>query len=379
MGKISRRGVLAGLTSNILLVRPETAFSSQANSAVAVGVIGTGGRGRYVGTLFARDPRAHIAAICDVFPDRIDLGKSEIPTADKARVHRDYRELLRQADIDAVLIATPVFLHPEHFEAAVEARKHIYCEKPAGADVAGVKRLLRAAERADKSRNIAFGFQQRYSPEYLAAEKILRAGQIGDLLLMKSDWVLGGGPRKATPSPYPPEEQKIRHWGAWRETSGDFIVEQDCHGLDVLNWFAQAHPFSARGTGGVIRPGRGDNRDHYNVTYQYPGGLVAWLVATQLAVHQHWDVKEQFFGTSGILETERRYYQWRRGPKDLVRVESKREITIDAVETFLERILISKPFNQAFSACESTFTSLLGRLAVDTGREVTWEELLRES
>jgi predicted dehydrogenase len=196
---------------------------------------------------------------------------------------------------------------------------------------------------------------------------------------MKSDWVLGGGPRKATPSPYPPEEQKIRHWGAWRETSGDFIVEQDCHGLDVLNWFAQAHPFSARGTGGVIRPGRGDNRDHYNVTYQYPGGLVAWLVATQLAVHQHWDVKEQFFGTSGILETERRYYQWRRGPKDLVRVESKREITIDAVETFLERILISKPFNQAFSACESTFTSLLGRLAVDTGREVTWEELLRES
>jgi len=379
MKEISRRGVLAGLTSNILLVRPGTAFGSQANSAVAMGVIGTGGRGRYVGTLFARDPRARIAAICDIFPDRIDLGKTQIPTADKARVYRDYKELLRQADVDAVLIATPVFLHPEHFEAAVEANKHIYCEKPAGADVAGVKRLLRAARQAGKSRNIAFGFQQRYSPEYLAAEKILRSGQIGDLLLMKSDWILGGGPRTPVKSPYPPEEQKVRHWGAWRETSGDFIVEQDCHGLDVLNWFAQAHPFSAKGTGGAIRRGSGDNRDHYNVTYQYPGGLVGWLVATQLAVHQHWDVKEQFFGTAGILETERTYYKWERGPKDVVRVDSKREITIDAVQTFLDRILTGKPSNQAFSACDSTFTSLLGRLAVDTGREVTWDELLREA
>jgi myo-inositol 2-dehydrogenase/D-chiro-inositol 1-dehydrogenase len=191
MPDITRRGAVAALTSNILLVPPETAFGSQANSAVAMGIIGTGGRGRYVGTLFAKDPRARIAAICDIFPDRIDLGKTQIPTADQARVYRDYKELLRQADIDAVLIATPVYLHPEHFEAAVKARKHIYCEKPAGADVPGVLRLMRAVEGADKSKTIFFGFQQRYSPEYLAAEKILRSGQLGELLLMKSDWILG--------------------------------------------------------------------------------------------------------------------------------------------------------------------------------------------
>ncbi len=381
MPDITRRGAVAALTSNILLVPPETAFGSQANSAVAMGIIGTGGRGRYVGTLFAKDPRARIAAICDIFPDRIDLGKTQIPTADQARVYRDYKELLRQADIDAVLIATPVYLHPEHFEAAVKARKHIYCEKPAGADVPGVLRLMRAVEQADKSKTIFFGFQQRYSPEYLAAEKILRSGQLGELLLMKSDWILGGTRLTSDRPNVPPasEEQKIRQWGAWRETSGDFIVEQDCHGLDVLNWFAQAHPLKARGAGGRRKRAFGDNRDHYNITYEYPGGLIGWLVATQLAVKQHWDVKEQFFGTEGILETERKYYKWHRDAKDVLRVDSKREITIDAIEAFLTRILTSQPYNQGLSAAESTLTSLLGRMAVDTGREVTWEELLRSA
>jgi predicted dehydrogenase len=381
MPDITRRGAVAALTSNILLVTPEAAFGAQANSAVALGIIGTGGRGRYVGTLFAKDPRARIAAICDIFPDRIDLGKTQIPTADQARVYRDYKELLRQADIDAVLIATPVYLHPEHFEAAVKARKHIYCEKPAGADVPGVLRLLRAAEGADKSKTIFFGFQQRYSPEYLAAEKILRSGQLGELLLMKSDWILGGARLTSDRPNVPPasEEQKIRQWGAWRETSGDFIVEQDCHGLDVLNWFAQAHPLKARGAGGQRKRVFGDNRDHYNIAYEYPGGLIGWLVATQLAVKQYWDVKEQFFGTEGILETERTYYKWHRDAKDVRRVDSKREITIDAVEAFLTRIVGSQPYNQGLSAAESTLTSLLGRMAVDTGREVTWEELLRSA
>jgi len=98
-----------------------------------------------------------------------------------------------------------------------------------------------------------------------------------------------------------------------------------------------------------------------------------------LAVKQYWDVKEQFFGTEGILETERKYYKWHRDAKDVRRVDSKREITIDAVEAFLTRILTSQPYNQGISAAERTLTSLLGRMAVDTGREVTWEELLRSA
>ena len=143
MAKFTRRDALAGVAANFMIVKPKIAFGSQANSAVAFGMIGCGGRGTYVGTHMANDKNARLTAICDIYPDKIDKAKTQIPGADKARVYRDLKELLAQPDIDAVLIATPVFLHPQHFEAAVAAGKHIYCEKPAGASVAGVKQLLR--------------------------------------------------------------------------------------------------------------------------------------------------------------------------------------------------------------------------------------------
>ena len=377
MPKMTRRAALGG--GALLLSKSRTAFGFQANSQVALGIIGTGGRGRYVGTLFANDPRVRVAALCDIYHDQIDRAKTEIPGVDRTPAFKNYQDLLARTDLDAVLIATPVFLHPEHFEAAIEARKHIYCEKPAGADVAGVKQLVRAAKRADASKVIQFGFQQRFSPEYLAARDILRSGQLGELLLMRSDWMLGGAALRAFQSPYPAEEQRIRHWGAFRETSGDFIVEQDCHGLDILNWFAKSHPLKATGAGGRKKRAFGDNLDHLNVTFEYPDGLRGFLAATQLAVKHYWDVKEQFFGTEGILETERQYYKWHRAEDSDVVVKSKREITIDAVETFVSDVLAGKPRNMAFDAADSTFTSLLGRMAIETGHEVTWDEMLRSA
>ncbi|MFB3829005.1 MAG: Gfo/Idh/MocA family protein [Bryobacteraceae bacterium] len=370
---ITRREALAGGAA-LTLPRPRTARAAQANSAVAVGIIGTGGRGRFDGAIFAGDPRARIIALCDINPEQIDKTKTAIPGTAQARVYKDYRELLADKSIDAVLIATPVFLHPEHFEAAVNAGKHIYIEKPAGADVAGVKRLLAAALRADKSKTIVFGFQNHFSPEYRAAEEIVRTGKLGDLLLMECHFIKGGvSDRKIQ---HPPEE-RIRHWGAWRDMSGDIIVEQDCHGLDILNWFAKAHPIKAVGSGGRKRRAYGDNMDHLSVTYEYPGGLRGMLVATQVAPPRYRDVREQFFGTKGVIETHRQYYKWDRGDGPIVKVDSKREITIDAVDAFLGKVVAGTPENTAPNACESTFTSLLGRMAIDAKREVTWEEMLR--
>src|SRR5579872_4910227 len=127
MANFTRRDALAGVAANLLIVKPRVAFGFQPNSAVSFGIIGTGGRGSYVGTHMAHDPRTRLTAICDIYPDKIDKAKTNIPGADKARTYRDLHELLAQRDIDAVLIATPVFLHPPHFEAAVESHKHIYC------------------------------------------------------------------------------------------------------------------------------------------------------------------------------------------------------------------------------------------------------------
>jgi myo-inositol 2-dehydrogenase / D-chiro-inositol 1-dehydrogenase len=389
--KLTRRQALAGAAANLMILKPGIAFGSQANSAVSFGIIGAGGRGRYVGGHMARDPRARVTAICDIFPDRIDLAKTQIPGAATARAYRTHEELLAQPDLDAVLIATPVFLHPEHFEAAARARKHIYCEKPAGADVAGVKRLLAATGNADPSKTMQFGFQQRFSPEYLAAEKILRDGKIGPLSAMMSYWILGDRPPASFQSPYPPEVSKLRLWNYWMEYSGGCIVEQDCHGVDVLNWFASAHPVKAVGRGGIrYKIVYGDwNSDHHDIIYTYPNGIEGWLLSIKHTAGYR-DVKEQFFGPEGVLETARTYYRWH-GPvtqsplknaddlrdRSLIeKAESKREITIDAVESFFTSIVEHKPYSMAASAADSTFTSLLGRMAYETKREVTWDELL---
>ncbi len=392
MAKLTRREALAGTAAPLMILNARTVFGAQANSAVSFGIIGTGGRGRYVGGHMARDPRARLTAICDIFADRIDLAKTNVPGADQARVYRNHKELLDQQDIDAVLIATPVFLHPEHFEAAVLANKHIYCEKPAGADVAGVKRLMRAAEQADPTKTIQFGFQQRFSPEYLKAEQLLRSGQIGEMKLMLSYWILGGTPPTSFESKYPPEEERIRYWGRWTELSGGPIVEQDCHGVDTLNWFADSHPVRALGQGGLRYPvPYGDwSSDHHNIIYTYPGGIEGWLISIKHTAGFR-SVKEQFYGSKGMIETARTYYKLH-GPiptsplknaddledRSLIeRRDSTREITIDAVEHFFTSIVENKPFSMARDAAESTLTSILGRMAYEYQRPVTWEEMLR--
>jgi myo-inositol 2-dehydrogenase / D-chiro-inositol 1-dehydrogenase len=392
MSDITRRSALGGAAS-LLITDSKTAFGSQANSAVSFAIIGTGGRGTLVGTLMAKNPGTRLTAICDLYPDRIDAAKTNIPTADKARTFRDHKQLLAAEDIDAVLISTPVYLHPEHFEAAVQANKHIYCEKPAGADVAGVKRLMRAAERAGKDRVIQFGFQQRFAPQYLKAMDALRAGKIGDMKLMISYWIIGGVPSQPFTNKYTGEDEKIRNWGRWMATSGGPIVEQDCHGVDMLNWFAQEqHPVRAVGTGGLRYPvPYGDwSTDHHNITYFYPGGLEGYLISIKYTADYR-NVKEQLYGSKGLIEIARTYYRFHapnaqsplRNADDLEdktlieQMESRRDITADAVAIFFKKIIDKQPFSMAKPAAESTLTAIMGRMAIERGREVTWDEVLK--
>jgi len=390
---VSRREVISGAAVGLLLVSSETACSYRANSKVAFASIGMGRRGCYVATHMAKNADAHLAAICDIYPDRIENARHAVPGGDRVKAYKDFNELLAHPGIDAVLIATPVFLHPLHFEAAVKARKHIYCEKPAAASVAGVKHMMAAAASADPSKTIQFGFQQRFSPEYLRAESLLRKGKIGEVRLMMSYWILANMLMAGFAEKLPPEDEKIRRWEFYRATSGCPIVEQDCHGVDAMNWFAGNHPVKAVGTGGLRYPlAYGDwTSDHHNITYYYPGGIEGHLISVkERHVVSYRDVREQFIGSEGVLETSRSYYK-RYGDgqgtslktaddlrdRSLVeRGDSKREITIDAVEAFFKSIIDQKPLHTTREAAESTLTSLLGRMAYETGREVTWGELL---
>lgn len=376
-GKPSRRAIFAAAT----LVPAASVRGSAANSALNVGLIGAGNRGTYLAQLVAAHTPARIAAISELFDDRIEAARKKIPGADQAAFHRDYRDLLA-SNVDAVIIATPVFLHAEHFEAAVRARKHIYIEKPAAASVADCKRILKAADSAPRSLHITFGFQRRHGQVYRKAKAVLDTGAIGRIRWANVQFIKGEpASRRPRTGNTPPADEtaRIRDWGAWRETSGDLIVENNIHLIDVMNWFLGAHPLSAHGTGGRTMLTYGDNRDHVHVTFDYPGDVQGSLLGTILAPGFYRNVSEQFHGPSGVIETSENYWKHYRGREDVTAEKSPRNISIDSVADFVQRIAEARPENTGARGVESTLTAILGRMAMDLGRKVTWEEIMRSA
>ena len=370
---VTRRNILKAAS----VVPAAAVQGTAANSAVTVGLLGSGSRGTFIATVLAKNTPARVVALCDLFDEKMQRAKASIGV-DNPSLYRDFHEMLKSG-IDAVIIATPVFLHAEHFEAAVKAGKHIYIEKPAAADVAGCKRIMRAADAADRKLNITFGFQRRYGQVYLKAKKLVDSGAIGPIHLahahfFKSGGASSGGERSARPQT---EMEKVMSWYAWKELSGDLIVENNVHSIDVLNWFLGGHPRSAIGSGGSKLPKRGDIRDHNFVAFQYDQGAQGQLSGATLAPGNYRHVTEQFFGEAAMVETSENFWRHFRTPQDDVTEKSPRNITIDSMEAFFQRIAQGRPENVGVRGAESTLTAILGRMAMDARREVTWDEMMR--
>ncbi|HXG33860.1 MAG TPA: Gfo/Idh/MocA family oxidoreductase [Bryobacteraceae bacterium] len=367
---VSRRGLLAGAAGAFTIVRPEAVRGSQANSKISVGLIGSGNRGSYDAAIVHADPRAEVTALCDLFDDRIEMAIQRIKLDKKPAIYKDYEKLLA-SDVDAVIIATPPFEHPPMLEAAVEARKHIYCEKPMGVDVEGCRRVIAAGRRADPTKCISVGFQQRYGPVYLEGYRRIQEGQIGTLSNARAFWI-GGDPFKRVPYA-DPKEEKLRNWFAYRDYSGDFIVEQDCHNFDVLHWFLGALPLSATGYGGRKVRTSMEILDHLTLSFKFPDGIHVNYEANQISPPGFSRIGEEFTGTKGVIAVSRARMVHTRGPRDVDTVESKRDITYDAIEAFLGRIQSGDVENVAERSALSTMIAILGRTALYTGREVTWK------
>lgn len=375
MDQTTRRNVLRSAA----VLSASVVTGTAANSAVRVGLIGSGNRGTYVATEMAKNTPARVVALCDIYPEKMEQAKGKIGAAD-AKTYKDLRDLLASPDVDAVIIATPVFLHAEHFEAAVKAGKHIYIEKPASMDVRGCKRIIKAADSADRKLNIMFGFQRRSGQVYLKAKKLVDEGAIGRIRMGHAHFVKAGGAAAASlPAARPmTDEEKIKRWYAWKDLSGDLIVENNVHSVDVLNWFLGGHPLSAIGSGGSTVKRSGDTRDHNFVAFEYADGVQGSLLGATLASNNYRHVTEQFFGEKGMIETSENFWRHFKGREDDVTEKSPRNITIDSVSAFVKRIADGKPENTAIRGAESTLTAILGRMAMDVRREVTWEEMMRE-
>ncbi len=370
-GLIERRNFLkdsARMTGGVLILKPSLVFGTQVNSAISLGILGCGNRGLYVGSLFAKNEYARIAALCDIFDDRLEEARKKYSGA---RIYRDYKELLA-SDIDAVLIATPAYLHPEHFEAAVAARKHIFMEKPVAVDAEGCKRVREAAFRADPQRRITVDFQQRYGKDYRRAHQLVRSGELGRILMVRASWFGGGPPLKTG---HPPEQERVRNWFFYRELSGDILVEQDCHNIDVVNWFLDAHPVRVTGYGSRKLRFYGNIFDNVACTFEFADGTLFSYAANQFRTPGYQDVSETFICEFGTLTTSRQGYAIYRQGRPVERVETKYDITWDAVNEFVEGVRTGKVENAALAAADSTLTAVMALKACVTGSPVTWEEV----
>ena len=367
----SRRAFIAAGSGAFLILKPETVRGYQANSALTVGMIGVGRRGTAIGGLFIKNEHCRMTELCDIYDDQLAAGLKAFPGA---KTFKDYRSLLA-SDVDAVYIATPPYLHPEHFEAAVAAKKHIFMEKPAGVDVAGCKRVLAAAKKADKSKRITVDYQQRYGKEYRAAYDIVKRGDLGGIKQIRASWLSGGLPVR---SGHPASEEKMRNWLFYRELSGDIIVEQDCHNIDVINWFMGTHPVKASGYGSrMVRKEPGNILDNLAVTFQFADGTVFSYSANQFTYGGFQDVGETFLCEKGTMYTSRLGYKmWNKAARraDPEEATTKYDITMDAVNDFVDGARTGRLENAAVAAVESTLTAIMAREAIYSGKEKTWAE-----
>lgn len=382
---VSRRSLLA-TSSGLLILDPRTVRGSQANSAVSVGLIGCGRRGLFDAQLLAGNESARIAALCDIYDDQLARARRQFAAA---ACYKRYQDLLA-AGLDAVIIATPPYQRPEQFEQAAVSGKHIYMEKPLAVDPAGCRRVLAAAKQVDAARRVSVGFQQRYGKDYLKAYAIVSSRGMGAIQMVRAAWMAGDLPLRQG---HPPSEEKIRNWVWYRDTSGDIVVEQDCHNFDVVNWFLGAHPLAAVGYGGRRLRTYGDNLDHLTVAFEYPGGVHFSFSANQFSTRGYRDVGETFLCEKGAMHTSRQGYRWfnkvvdetpldkgYRTPvpeEEPLEVHTGYDITADAINAFVDGVRNGKTENAAFSAVETMYTAMMARAAIYTRKEVTWDEILR--
>lgn len=368
---VSRRGFFQSTTaaSAFTIVSAQAVRGTQANSKVTFGLIGTGNRGSYDASIVNADPRARVTALCDLFDDRIEAGTQKIKAVNP-KIYKDYEKLL-SSDLDAVIIATPPFEHPRMLEAAIQARKHVYCEKPMGVDVEGCKRVIAAGRKAAPGKCISTGYQQRYGPVYLEAYKRIQEGQIGELVNARGYWI-SNDPFKRVPYD-DPKIEKLRNWFCYRDYSGDFIVEQDCHNFDVLHWFLGNRPTRVVGFGGRKVRTTMDLMDHLSLCFEFPGGLHVNYEANQLTPSGAGRIGEEFTGTKGGIMTSRSKMTHIRGPREQEVIPAKRDITMDALELFISRVINGEVENVAERSAISTLFAILGRTALYNQREATWK------
>jgi myo-inositol 2-dehydrogenase / D-chiro-inositol 1-dehydrogenase len=375
-----RRFLSSAAAGGILLLKPETVFGTPANSAVELGIIGCGGRGNWIGGHFKEYTGARIVALADAFRDRLEstAGKFNVESARLFAGLDGYKRLL-ELKLDAVAIESPPYFHPEQAAAAVSAGKHVYLAKPVAVDVPGCQTIQNLGEKVNGRLSFLVDFQTRARPVFQEAQQRVLRGEIGAPVMAQVYYHTGRlKPQDATGMTAP--QARLRNWTFDKRLSGDVIVEQHIHVLDVANWYLEARPLKAFGTGGrKARTDIGDAWDHFLVTYWYPNDVRVDFSSSQFLKGYH-DMCIRFYGTSGTMDSHYGGLVKMTGDNKWDGAEKDDTFTggaVTNVKNFVESLRAAEYLNNASIGAKSTLTSILGRTAAYREKVVTWDEMMR--
>jgi len=407
--KFDRRKFLGLATTGAgaMFMKPRLVFGTEANSALRVGLLGCGGRGTEDATNLV-DAGARVVALADLFQDQLEAARTHFDALQQARGYsaldpsqlfvgpEAYEQIAASKNVDAIVIASPPYYHPQHLEAVVAAGKHVYLEKPVAVDVPGAHKVIEIGKRAQGKLSLDVGFQIRNCPPFVELVNRIHSGALGTVVCGEAYYLTGYLDRPPRPKASP-VELRLRNWVYDRALSGDIIVEQNIHVIDICNWILQAHPL--RATASCGRKGRpaadGDANGNYNVLFHYPNDVDVTFSSTQFA-KGWWDVTERFFGTKGTSQSPYsgplgiwgdEPWQWQGSASNSEAPQkfsatgkftsNLEEADPEKKKAFLDSITSGNFHNQAETGAESAISCILARTSAEEKREVTWEEIIK--
>jgi len=385
---LTRRRFLAAAGASALslaVAQPGPAREAESDAKISVGLVGCGGRGTWIADLFLKNGHYSLAAVADYFPDKAEAAGEKFQV-DKARRFTGLSACQRLVEqkLDAVVIESPPYFHPEHAAAAIKAGKHVYCAKPIAVDVPGCQTMAESGRKATEKKLVFLvDFQTRAHPSYQEAVRVVQAGRIGRIVSGEAayqtgdtwshmDALLRENPDNA--------EVRLRAWGADRTLSGDIITEQNIHALDVASWILDAAPLCAYGEGGRTRPPVANGVwDNFSVIFDYPND-VRLTFSSKQAGKQWEDILCRVYGLEGVIDTH--YFGVVKVLcEDAYNGGTLANLYTDGVVnniTAFHKAIMSADFSNPTVApsVRSNLTTILGRTAAYRRAEVTWEEMI---
>ncbi|MCA9739928.1 Gfo/Idh/MocA family oxidoreductase [candidate division KSB1 bacterium] len=368
------------------------------------GLIGCGGRGTGAALNFlSAGPNLSITALGDVFSDRLENCRQKLIEEKQNEVARekcfvgfDAFQKVIDSGVDIVILATPPHFRPEHFAAAVDARKNVFMEKPLAVDPVGIRSIIASSKRAEQlGLTVGTGTQRRHQRDYVSAFEQIKSGAIGEIVSANCYWNQSQLWFRTPQSGWSEMEYMIRDWVNWCWLSGDHIVEQHIHNIDVINWFTQSHPTKAVAFGARQRRVTGDQYDMFSVDFEFENGMHVHSMCRQIDGCAN-NVSEFVMGTKGYSDcrsaihslngtTKWEYdYAADYGPEleaeKAAELRKNKSVKISPyVQEHIDLVTAirnGKPYVEAEQTAVSNMTAIMGRVAAYTGKAVTWDEMM---